>query len=179
MPLTNIYEYENKNENKTKYIIQHLMRKCIKTKITPLRSKHITSMSSTYASSRLTQTLDVAAQVNTLIHHYMLKRVVPTWCDKTLFMSLNMLTTTWDNSWKLLSYNSTLRSCLALHSTRCEPSCTGQGSGSLWGSPEGRSWTPRHVPLSPPGYRRGSVAEPSDTGAARRSPCGSHAGLEG
>jgi hypothetical protein len=74
------------------------MRKCIKTQITPLRSKHTTRMISRYTSSRLTQTLEVVAQINALIHRYMLKRVVPTRCDMKLFMHRNMLTAAWNNS---------------------------------------------------------------------------------
>jgi hypothetical protein len=139
------------------------MSKSIKTQVTPIRSKHTTSMSSTYASPRLTQTLGVAAQINALIHHYMLKRVVPTWCDMTLSMHPNMLVATWNNSWRLLSYNSTPGHVLALHSTWCEPSCTRQGSGPQWGSPAERSETPRRVLHEPPQSRRGSAAEPSDT----------------
>jgi hypothetical protein len=82
------------------------MRKSIKTQITPLRSKYTTSMSNTYASPRLTQTLGVAAQINALIHRYMLKRVMLTWCDMTLFMHQNMLAATWNNSWNY--YHTTL-----------------------------------------------------------------------
>jgi hypothetical protein len=87
---------------KIKYLYnQHLMRKSKKAQITPLRSKHTSSMSSTYASPRLTQTLGVAAQINALIPRYMLKRVLPTRCDMTLFMHQNMLAVAWNNSWKL------------------------------------------------------------------------------
>jgi hypothetical protein len=139
------------------------MRKSIKTQITPLRSRHTSSMSSTYASSRMIQTLGVAAQINALIHRYMLKRVVPTRCDMTLFIHQNMLAVAWNSSWELLSYNSTLGHALALHSTRCEPYCTRQGSDPWWRSPTERSRTPRRVPREPPQCRRGSAAEPSGT----------------
>jgi hypothetical protein len=54
-------------------------------------------MSSTYAFPRLTQTLGVAAQINALIHRYMLKRVVPTWCNMSLFRHQNMLAAAWNH----------------------------------------------------------------------------------
>jgi hypothetical protein len=88
--VTHQHTYEDKHENKSIYTL-HTMRRSIKTRITPLRSKHTSSMSSTYASSRLTQTLGVAAQINALIHRYMLNMVVPTRCDMTLFIHRNML----------------------------------------------------------------------------------------
>jgi hypothetical protein len=34
----------------------------------------------------------------------MLKRVVPTRCDMSLFMHQNMLVAAWNNSWKLLAH---------------------------------------------------------------------------
>jgi hypothetical protein len=79
-------------------------------------------MSSTYAFPRLTQTLGVVAQINAPIHRYMLKRVVPTRRDMTLFMHRNMLTTAWYHSWKLLAYDTTLGHALTRLSTRYVPS---------------------------------------------------------
>jgi hypothetical protein len=57
----------------------------------------------------------------------MLKRVVPTRCDMTLFMHRNMLVSAWNNSWELLAHYTTLGHALARLSTRCEPSCTRRG----------------------------------------------------
>jgi hypothetical protein len=142
------------------------MRRNINTRITPLRSKHTPSMSRTYASPRLTQTLGVAAQISTLIHRYMLKRVVPTRCDMTLFMHWNMLAAAWNNSWKLVAYNTTLGHALARLSTWCKPSCTRRGNGPQWGSPAERSGTPRREPLEPPQSRRGSAIGPLGTSEA-------------
>jgi hypothetical protein len=108
------------------------MRRSIKTRITPLRSKHTSIMGSTYASPRLTQTLGVVAQINALIHRYIVKRVVPTRCDMTLFMHRNMLAAAWNNSWKLLTHYTTLGHTLTRLPTWCEPCCTRQGNGPQW-----------------------------------------------
>jgi hypothetical protein len=53
----------------------------------------------------------------------------------TLFMHQNMLAAAWNNSSKLLAYNTTPGHTLTWLSTRCEPSCTRRVtvlSGVVW-----------------------------------------------
>jgi hypothetical protein len=60
MSLTNTHMSLRQHENNSNYNL-HTRGKSIKARITPLRSKHTSSMNNTLSSPRLTQTLGVAA----------------------------------------------------------------------------------------------------------------------
>jgi hypothetical protein len=68
--VTHQHTHESKANMKIILIITYTQGESIKTRITPLRSKHTSSMSNTLAPPRLTQTLGVAAtsqRSNTLV----------------------------------------------------------------------------------------------------------------